>query len=136
MRPYMILLVLPVLLLAATDNKNLAWVDKQIEAIKPNRSGLGTQATTMLRDPFIDILKINRSALENPDGIKEIAKVQVVEQKPLSLQAIMNGRSAMIDGKWYKVEEKIHGYTIKKNRTYLCSFTKPEKAVEALYSIN
>lgn len=112
----MILLAIPALLLGAPENKNLAWVDDQIRAIKPDRVGLTTHATARLRDPFSDMLRMNQPVIpedpEAPDAPVTVKKAEVT--RTLYLKAIMNAKTAMIDGKWYKVDDKIYGYTIKK----------------------
>ena len=109
----MILLAIPALLLGTPENKNLAWVDEQIKAIKPDRVGLTTQATARLKNPFSDMLRMNQPVVpEDPDVPVVVPKEEV--ERSLYLKAIMNAKTAMIDGKWYKVDDKIYGYTIKK----------------------
>ncbi len=113
MKSYMIILALPTLLLAATVNKNLIWVDEQIEAIKPSRKGLEKHATATLRDPFYEILRINRMKDEEPVEEKMAAPAPVTQEQPLMLQAIMNSKSVKINDKWYKLDDELYGYTVK-----------------------
>ena len=43
--------------LAATTNKELSWVDKQVEAIKPPRDGESLSNISRIKDPFIFLKK-------------------------------------------------------------------------------
>lgn len=96
----------------------LSWVDEQVEAIKPPRKGV---EILKMKDPFIFLQK------NKPETTKE-AKNPVTEtivapketsitdkekdkNKIFVLSAIIN-TSALIDGIWYKKDDKIDDYTI------------------------
>ncbi len=112
-------------LYAATE---LEWVDEQIEAIKPPRKGVNISA---LGSPFV-FLEKNKPKQE---GAKKGSKVAGTPSKKAApskmvsstqtgetadsttkksgfvLSTIINS-SAMIDGNWYKVSDKISSYTV------------------------
>ncbi|MCK9473637.1 hypothetical protein [Sulfurimonas sp.] len=100
----------------------LEWVDEQIEAIKPPRKGI---KITTVADPFI-FLEKNRpqekkGSKQTPATIKNAAPSKTDDtakadeetsvKKSFALSTIINS-SAMIDGDWYKVSDKINGYTL------------------------
>lgn len=102
--------------LYSTDS-TMGWVDKKIEEIKPQRHGLSSASIASLKNPFIII---------RPEGKKNGAKGGAVPKKgptdkapakkdmsgaPLSLQMVLNS-SALINGKWYKENTKVRGYTL------------------------
>ncbi|MEK6658468.1 MAG: hypothetical protein AABY36_02165 [Campylobacterota bacterium] len=115
-------LFLSTVLYSATE---LEWVDEQIEAIKPPRKGI---EISNVEDPFTFLQK-NRS--DKKDGaVASVPQIAVSSSKPvcvdsntsksdksdikkgsLSLNTIINS-SAMIDGNWYKVSDKVSSYTI------------------------
>ena len=103
----------------------LSWVNKQIEAIKPPRSGLKNSNMESLNDPFI-FLKKNQSKKDPKKSTSlnsqktsangtlpattDSLTVKKVDIK-FSLVAIIN-KSALINGKWYKQDTQINGYNI------------------------
>lgn len=96
----------------------LAWVDQQIEAIKPPRSGLKSSALSSLNNPFIFLKKNKDEKKEkkntaNTNTSKQKNKNTIVAKKKFSfsLTAVMN-KSALINGKWYKTGEIVHGYKL------------------------
>jgi hypothetical protein len=111
------------IMLALTLNANeLQWVDEQIQAIKPSRSGVDKKSIEMLTDPFIFIKKestekntkqSNGSNKLSPNTTtKSTTNAIVKKETSFALDAIMND-SALINGKWYKINSKIGQYTIK-----------------------
>jgi len=110
---------------AATE---LEWVDEQIEAIKPPRKGVNISA---LGSPFVFLEKNKPEAQGAKKGARTggaPAKKAAVSKAASSAQAgqtaesapkksgfilstIIN-KSAMIDGNWYKVSDKISSYTV------------------------
>ncbi|MEA3229099.1 MAG: hypothetical protein U9P38_08530 [Campylobacterota bacterium] len=110
----------------------LAWVDKQIEAIKPPRVGVSNELLLSLVNPFIFFKESNST--EDIVGIKDITPQKKIipkkidkkrrytkkrtkprtyySYKGVTLHAIMN-KSALINSKWYKIGEKILGFKIK-----------------------
>ncbi|MEA1982037.1 MAG: hypothetical protein U9N39_00720 [Campylobacterota bacterium] len=99
----------------------LSWVDEQVEAIKPARSGMKSRDISKIKDPFIFLPK-NRNEKEKISKNTPIAKTTVAStnsktikvknvNKILTLNLIMNN-SAMISGEWYKLEDMVNGYKI------------------------
>jgi hypothetical protein len=90
----------------------MKWVDEQIEAIKPFRKGL---EISNAKDPFIFFDK-NDTKTEHNSSVPltapqpPLAKEEEKEAD-FSLSAIMNA-SAMIGGNWYKINDKVNGYTL------------------------
>jgi len=107
------------------SSSELDWVDEQVNAIKPPRNGIKSSAITRLRNPFVFLHK--KEPKKAPSGIKKLAVVpngimtsssSSVSKKPisskkkaLSLSATMN-HSALINGKWYKINDKVGFYTL------------------------
>jgi hypothetical protein len=106
----------------------LEWVDEQIQAIKPPRKGVNIST---VGDPFIFLEKNKPEVKDTKKSTKSVdtsakktaslktassaeAGEKVVETSKKSgfiLSTIINS-SAMIDGNWYKVSDKISSYTI------------------------
>jgi hypothetical protein len=101
----------------------LEWVDEQIQAIKPPRKGVNI---SIVGDPFIFLEKNKPEVKDTKKSTKSVdtsakktassaeAGEKVVETSKKSgfiLSTIINS-SAMIDGNWYKVSDKISSYTI------------------------
>jgi len=108
------------LLLSATylfsNNNELAWVDEQIEAIKPPRIGLSIEEINQLKDPFILLVEKKKDKKSKLQNVKKHSKYNYKKKiRPKSyhfrLEAIMN-KSAFINGKWYKEGSHIYGYKI------------------------
>ena len=90
----------------------LAWVDEQVEAIKPPRKAARISS---IASPFV--------FLEKNGYVKPVAAAGTVRSSSstrvksgtsvggLYLDAIINS-SAFINGKWYKKSDKIRSYTI------------------------
>ncbi len=98
----------------------LEWVDEQIEAIKPPRSGISSSKINTVGDPFIflkqkkDKIKKSKIASKSKYTLKKpspnsnkVTKKSTV----LVLDAIIN-KSALINGKWYKLKDKVGKYTL------------------------
>lgn len=113
------LLLTSTLLVATTLFSNeLAWVDEQIEAIKPPRSGMSTKALSNLKNPFIYLKKEEDKKIKSSYSTTKVnakstlGKNEKVKKKSvLTLSLIMNN-SAMLNDLWYKKGDKINGYTI------------------------
>ncbi len=100
---------------------DLSWVDKEIEAIKPPRKGISDKIISRLKDPFI-FLKTKEDE-KNKAGQKNVSAANLsssgatpkasVHQRPLKLMAILND-TALINGKWYKLGDKVRNYKIVK----------------------
>jgi len=98
----------------------LSWVDEQIEAIKPPRK---SSIIKNIKNPFVflekngfvkkePILEEKTVSTTNSNG-KIITKVVKQRATPLVLNAILN-HTALINGRWYKQNDKIRFYTITK----------------------
>jgi hypothetical protein len=87
------------------------WVDAQIEAIKPPRHGVSHSAIDQISNPFLYLAAPKKKAVKTAKKVKrKAAKKSYVR---LQLLAVMNN-SALINGKWYKLNEKVAGYTLAK----------------------
>lgn len=99
----------------------LEWVDEQIEAIKPPRKGV---EILNIEDPFTFLQKNKSDKKEG--AVAATPKIAVPTLKSvcvdsntsksdkkvtLNLSTIIN-TSAMIDGNWYKVSDKVNSYTV------------------------
>ena len=103
------------------SSNELAWVDKQIDAIKPPRKGLSNSAVSNLTSPFIFLKESKKdvkitSSRPRSSGIAKSSSSTIISKheapkKGLHLDAIMNN-SAFIGGTWYKTNDKVQGYTI------------------------
>jgi len=111
-------LILLLLLSSQLFSNELAWVDEQVEAIKPPREGVSTREISKLKDPFIFLhAKKSKKRVRSPyrryskssSGKK---KVQTYSSK-FTLEAILN-KTALINGRWYKEGEKVYGYKLEK----------------------
>ncbi len=113
------LLILATLFFAtALLSDELAWVDQQVEAIKPPRSGANTQLLVSAHTPFVFLKKE-----EKKEGKKVFASKlptsttgsKVTAPKPkaqkLTLWLIVN-KSAKINDSWYKQGDSVAGYKI------------------------
>ncbi len=121
-----------VLLTVNLSSNELAWVDEQVEAIKPPRHGMKNRELSTLRDPFIFLNK-NRASSSGAKSSKKkkIAtssdKNRVIKKKSsLSVTMLMNS-SAMINGKWYRIGDTVSGYKIAKIDTTSVLLTKKSK---------
>ena len=97
----------------ASAEDSLAWVDQQIAAIKPKRSGISDTKIAEITSPIL--YKVELEEIEKPDGTKKltVAQVKLPEPiKPLKVTAIFN-KSALIDGQWLKVNSSIRGYKVR-----------------------
>ena len=122
-----LLLSLSMLMNTLLLGNELSWVNKQIEAIKPPRSGMSTKILASLHTPFI-FLKKNRvkgismkskghRRVTDPKR-KTSSKIinrprlpKLTYSKILKLYTIINN-SVMINKKWYKIGDSINGYKV------------------------
>ncbi len=96
-------------------NANTDWVDAQIQAIKPPRSGVSHRAINSVKNPFIYVYKkTENDGAAGKKGSTTTDKKTVSPSKvPLKLSAVMNN-SALINGTWYQVKDKVRGYSLEK----------------------
>jgi hypothetical protein len=109
------ILIISFIVSAITLSSNeLAWVDKQIDSIKPPRVGVSSSVISSLSDPFIFLKKqatADNKSIAGPTN-SYVLKSDVKAASPsLRLTAVMND-SALINGKWYKVGDTVHGYKL------------------------
>lgn len=109
MKKLFILPLVPLWLLGAV-NEDLAWVDKQVEAIKPPRSGVSARTVNKTRSPFFKVSE-KQTVVKNDGTTVKTEKKPVWE--PLKLEALLN-RSALITGNWYKEGERVRQYKVAK----------------------
>jgi hypothetical protein len=96
----------------------LKWVDEQVSAIKPARKGVAKAKIYALHDPFIFLKEIKKKK-KTKHQKKSLTKVVKTPQKAvvtkesiiLNLEAIINN-SVLINGKWYKLGDKVGLYQI------------------------
>jgi len=134
-----ILITLSILLSTSLFSDELSWVDEQVQAIKPPRSGMKSRNLSKLKDPFI-FLRKNRgeedqktATLKAPKLENKLAKAPKVQprksktvNKILSLGVIMNN-SAMISGDWYKIGDLVNGYKVSEVTNNSVLLTKNKK---------
>ncbi len=98
----------------ASAEDSLSWVDQQIAAIKPKRSGISDAKISEITSP-IRYKKIDVKELEKSDGVTSaLANIALpAPVKPLKVTAIFN-KSALIDGQWLKVNSSIRGYKVRR----------------------
>ena len=135
------------LLVSSVNANELDWVNKQIEAIKPPRSGLKNTTVNAVQDPFI-FLKKNKpekkskgkavAARKSNATTKTVDSNKIVVKKKtrLSLDAVIN-KSALINGKWYALGESLSGYKVSQvNPTSVLLTKTGKKLVLSTRSIN
>ena len=108
MKKTIILLLLPLAMFAENAQPDMKWVDQEITAIKPPRKGVSESSLLGLKDPFREQLVLNQPAGSGT----YVAVKRPRAERPFTLEAIINNRIVLIDGKWYKQNEKIYGYTV------------------------
>lgn len=102
--------------LVSQSDKELHWVDEQIKAIIPPRVGVADGYINSLIDPIkhiapVHLPGISGSGLLAPPKLGSMSLLPKVVEEPLRLQALMN-KSALINGKWYKSNDTVRGYTL------------------------
>lgn len=127
--------------LQAKSDKELAWVDEQIQAILPSRIGVADGFINSLNDP----MKYQSGVPEGDTrGMKLLAPprlgsmpmlpgipiVPKIVEEPLRLQGLMN-KSALINGKWYRINDTVRSYTLAeiKPSSILLSGAKGQKLI-------
>ena len=108
MKTMLLLLILPLIAFAQDIQPDMKWVDDEVAAIKPPRKGVPPKDLIGLKDPFRAELILNQP--KGKGGVVTFRKPKA--HHLFTLEAVMNNRSAMIDGKWYKKDEKVYGYTV------------------------
>lgn len=111
-----------ILLTSLATANDLAWVDEQIDAIKPPRSGIHNSKINSISNTFIFLekngyasdkkgdkksTKINKTSSPKTDSTVK----SVFSNSSFRLSIIMND-SALINNKWYKVDNWINDFKI------------------------
>ena len=118
-----ILLILSLFIITHAIANELEWVDEQIQAIKPPRNGISKSQIDMIQNPFIFLKKelkekpgtkavVTNKSYSSKKYVSKSTTNKVSKQSTsFSLDAIIN-KSALINGKWYKLHSKIGKYTL------------------------
>jgi len=119
------------------EDKELAWVDEQIQAILPSRVGVPDGFINSLRDPMKMKKPLpaanNGSKLLAPpklgSGLAVLNQPKIVEE-PLRLLAVMN-KTVLINGKWYKTGDSVRNFTLTevKQNSVLLTGKKDQKLI-------
>jgi len=134
-----IIITLSILFSTSLFSDELSWVDEQVQAIKPPRTGMKSRNLSKLKDPFI-FLRKNRGEEDQkiatqkaPKSSNKLAKTSKIQprksntvNKILSLGVIMNN-SAMISGDWYKIGDLVNGYKVSEVSNNSVLLTKNKK---------
>lgn len=123
------------------NDKELAWVDEQIQAILPSRIGVADGYINALNDPIkypsqtpkagegvMKLLALPR--LGSMPILPSMPIVPKVVEEPLRLHGLMN-KSALINGKWYHLNDAVRNYTLSeiKSGSILLSGTKGQQLI-------
>lgn len=131
MKNFFKLTILFLLSLSGYSNE-VKWVDEQIEAIKPPREGIAETKIASLVDPFIFLKEkksdANNSILTSSEVTTSFKSVVPPTEKKYILDAIIN-KSALIDGKWYKIDDKIDDFKISNINVTTVTLSKKGKQV-------
>ncbi|MCF6330201.1 MAG: hypothetical protein L3I99_01475 [Sulfurimonas sp.] len=105
-----------ILLTSLLSSNDLVWIDEQIDAIKPPRSGEHNSKISRISDPFIFLEKNGYKPIKKISKKTDLKKndsniKSVFSSSLLRLSMIMNG-SALINNKWYKVDDWVKKYKI------------------------
>lgn len=106
----------------AYASNELDWVDEQIKAIKPSRKSV---SITSVDTPFVFLNKNkpkDGKESKDPKSVSNITptpkdttdnkKSDNIEKKDAFLLSTIINSSALINGNWYKKNDKLGGYTI------------------------
>jgi len=108
-----VLIISTFFLTSSLFSNELAWVDEQVEAIKPARTGMSSRALSRINDPFIFLKKASKSKSTSKKSTTSTASKKTIKKtkQVLTVSLIMNN-SAMINNKWYKRGDKVNGYEV------------------------
>ncbi len=134
-----IFILIMLLLTINLSSNELAWVDEQVEAIKPPRNGMKSRELSIIKDPFIFLSK-NRTNASKKKSTKRSStpsraktavssngkKIVKKKKGSLRLTTVIN-TSAMINGKWYRLGDTISGYKVSKIDSTSVLLTKKSK---------
>ncbi|MEA3521366.1 MAG: hypothetical protein U9R50_00160 [Campylobacterota bacterium] len=102
----------PLFIIQLNATSDLKWVDKQVDAIKPSRSGIDTSYINNLQSP-IRLAKPKETKTKDLDSpvVTTSKTARKLHLKPLILETIIN-KSAYINGKWYTINDRVRGKKI------------------------
>ena len=89
------------------ETPNHALINKQIQEIKPPRTGVKAANVLKTKSPFI-LLETTKEGKKTTYAIKKRVKL-----KPLKLDSVIN-KNVKINGKWYKEGDRVRQYTVVK----------------------
>lgn len=125
-----LLIILTILLSSSLFSNELDWVDEQVEAIKPARSGMSYKTVSSLHNPFVYLKKKEKENTTSSTVAQTTSntKTQKVKQtkQVLTLWLIMND-SAKINDVWYKKGDRVNGYEIQEIDSQSVLLTKKKK---------
>lgn len=115
------------------SSNELSWVDTQVDAIKPPRKGMSSSHVANIKSPFIFLDKNRVEGKKKGKSKKRYARPKSKSSSKASssskmltskkaskgfvLSAVINN-SALINGKWYKLNDNINSYKLSSvNRT-------------------
>lgn len=108
---FLLLLVSSAFLYANTSRN---WIDKMVADIKPDRPGLNANLLQGLKNPFVQKVSKQKTgttqSVRYKRGQKKTHKHFVTKFK---LMATLNS-SAKINNRWYKLNQKIGKFTLRK----------------------
>ena len=93
----------------SAHNSELDWVNKQVEAIIPSRHGVSDSYINGLKEPF-EFTYVTTTAKGNKT-VRTHFKRTKRYIPPLRVTLIINSK-ALINGRWYKLNDSIRGYKI------------------------
>ncbi len=155
MKKYILSALILATSLTTLSSNELSWVDEQVNAIKPSREGVSNYNIAILTDPFIFLEKNRPKKEDELDGKNVVqqkrAPVRVSSsstrhkvyrkkasrsKKGFTLDAIMNS-SALINGKWYKLNDKVKNYKLLSiTKTSIVLARKSKKIVLSTHTKN
>ena len=89
------------------ETPNHAQINKQIQEIKPPRTGVKASDVLTTKSPFI-LLKTDKDGKKTTYAVKKRVKLP-----PLKMESSIN-KNVKISGKWYKEGDRVRQYTILK----------------------
>jgi len=99
--------ILPMTLVANDTPESHAKINKQIEEIKPSRTGVRTVDVQRTKSPFL-MFKTTKKGKRVVYTAKKRVKLA-----PLKLESVIN-KNIKINGKWYKEGDRVRQYVILK----------------------
>ncbi len=104
--------LIPLLILQLNAGSDLKWVDTQIDAIQPSRSGIDNRFINDLQSPIkFNVPEKPKSKNVASPIIRTSKTARKLHLKPLTLETIIN-KNAFISGKWYTLNDRVRGKKI------------------------